>query len=48
MNLLLYYIYYCYFYIDSLDNDMMFADITKSVTIRFRFDSLQGLAIDMR
>lgn len=35
-------------YIDSVDNDTVFADITKSAMIRFRFDVIQGPAINMR
>lgn len=30
------------FYTDSLDNDIIIVDITKSLTIGFRFDSIQG------
>lgn len=36
------------YYIYSLDNDKLLADITKSATVWFRFDVIQGPVLDMR
>lgn len=36
------------YYIDSLDNDTIFADIIKSVSMQFRFDAIQVPEIDVR
>ena len=36
------------YYIDSLDNDAIIADITKSAIMQFQFDLIQGPVINNR